>query len=158
MVSWKQTGGTVAENDIQSATAKEWNLAMTHSPATSHLLGKQWAWLVWVNVLLGAWEIAAPWIWGYAGLSPAALWNDIITGGLIFLVGLWAVWARMSWPAWWNVFFGVWLIAAPFLLDYGFVLPRSKANDVIVGILVVIFAVFTALLRPGWYSTTRPAR
>ena len=122
---------------------------MTRTPRPHHLLGSRWAWVPWLTVLLGIWEIAAPWIWGYAGLPSRATLNDVIVGGLVFAASLWAAGARYSWPSWWNVLFGIWLLAAPFLLHYTWV-PHAEWNDVIVGLLVIILGAFTAFLKPQW--------
>jgi len=123
---------------------------MTYSEAIAQPLSRRWTWLAWVNVVLGAWEIVAPWVWGYTGISSAGRWNDIVIGILILAVSLWAVWSRYSWPSLWNVLFGIWLLAAPFLLHYNLAAPNAKTNDIIVGILAIIFGIFASLLKPGW--------
>jgi len=120
-------------------------------------MGRNWAWLIWLNAVMGAWEIAAPWIWGYAAVSPDALWNDVILGGLILAVGLWAAWAWYSWPSLWNVLFGIWLIAAPYLFRYSAVAPQAAWNDVIVGVLTILFAVGTSFLKPVWREASPQA-
>jgi len=44
----------------------------------------------WVNVLLGAWIIIAPWILGFSGL-PTAAWDHWATGAAITILGIWGV-------------------------------------------------------------------
>jgi len=39
-----------------------------------------------LNVLLGAWIIAAPWL--VAGASANARWNDLLTGALVIVLSL----------------------------------------------------------------------
>ena len=42
--------------------------------------------LRFVNVLFGAWVIAAPWLLG--GATTASKWSDVIAGGLVILLSL----------------------------------------------------------------------
>lgn len=60
----------------------------------------------WLNLLLGGWLIAVPWL--LEGAGPAARWNDVIVGvlliGLSFVIGTvrerYGSWdARVTWPA-----------------------------------------------------------
>ncbi|HZD11622.1 MAG TPA: SPW repeat protein [Candidatus Binatia bacterium] len=46
-------------------------------------------WLSWTNVLLGIWLAAAPFILGYSEIA-AAMWNDIIVGIAIIVLGAWS--------------------------------------------------------------------
>jgi hypothetical protein len=48
------------------------------------------SWEEWVNVLLGAWLIAAPWILG--ALSATATTNFIIVGALVLVLALYELW------------------------------------------------------------------
>ena len=45
--------------------------------------------LSWVNAVLGLWLIIAPFILAYSGVT-AAMWNDIIVGIIIVVLGVWA--------------------------------------------------------------------
>lgn len=42
----------------------------------------------WINAVLGAWLIIAPFALGY--ISPAAFWNDIIVGAAVLILGIWS--------------------------------------------------------------------
>jgi len=47
----------------------------------------------WVNygqLILGFWILLAPWILGYASLSPA-LWSSVVSGVLISLLAFWSI-------------------------------------------------------------------
>ncbi len=91
-----------------------------------------------INIILGIWLILAPFILGYS--LQVATWNDIVVGlvvGAFALMHSYGV-LRMR-PSWINVVFGIWLVIAPFLLNYGDY-PAPRWNDVILGLLVVIFA------------------
>jgi hypothetical protein len=45
--------------------------------------------LDWINALLGVWLIAAPFVLGYTGVAYA-LWNDVIVGIAVAVLGVWA--------------------------------------------------------------------
>jgi hypothetical protein len=47
-------------------------------------------WEEWINVALGAWLIASPWILGIA--SPAARANFIVVGVLVVALALYEMW------------------------------------------------------------------
>ena len=46
-----------------------------------------------IEIALGIWIMAAPWILGYAG-SSAALWNSVVAGAIVAVLGLWGVFGR----------------------------------------------------------------
>jgi hypothetical protein len=52
------------------------------------------SWEEWVNVLLGAWLIAAPWILGVS--SAAATTNFTIVGALVLGLALYELWQNES--------------------------------------------------------------
>lgn len=56
----------------------------------------QAAWLSWINFVLGIWMIVAPFVFGYAGISAAALWNDIIVGAIILVLAAWSALATQA--------------------------------------------------------------
>lgn len=101
-------------------------------------------WLAGLNSLLGLWLIAAPFVFG---VPSAAMWNAVIVGAAIALlagynyylvtegrdlsVGSAAVVSLL----------GIWVIIAPFVFQPG---TTALWNDVIVGVLVAIFAGYNA--------------
>ena len=46
-------------------------------------------WLSWTNVVLGIWLAIAPFILSYTA-TTAALWNDIIVGIAVLILGAWS--------------------------------------------------------------------
>jgi hypothetical protein len=52
-------------------------------------------WLSWVNALLGAWLIVSPWVLGFAD-SANALWNNVIIGVIVLVLGAWSGFASRS--------------------------------------------------------------
>jgi len=92
-----------------------------------------------INILCGIWLIIAPFVLNYENLQ-VAIWNDVILGILVALLAIvrtfGVAWGGATWV---TGLLGVWLIIAPFVLNYGNnSVPRW--NDIILGIIVVIFA------------------
>jgi hypothetical protein len=106
-------------------------------------------WPSWLIVLLGVWEIVAPWVLGYSDVTPILV-NDIIAGAFIAITGLAQAFTWWNWPIWWTAMAGFWLLLAPFALTYQGIAPQAAINDLVVGALAVLFAVIAGLYRPGW--------
>ena len=51
----------------------------------------------WVNLLLGIWLMAAPWVLGFTG-NFNAFWTHIVLGVLTATVSAWAVWVYRHEP------------------------------------------------------------
>jgi hypothetical protein len=111
----------------------------------------------WLIALLGLWEsadILAVLVPGF-GAIPAFVWNHIVVGLILIVVGVWASLTsaartaiRMDYIA---VAAGLWLVVASFVLGN----PVNNAglwNDVIVGALASILGAAAAL-----YHGSRPA-
>ncbi|MFW6060073.1 MAG: SPW repeat protein [Phycisphaeraceae bacterium] len=93
------------------------------------------------NIILGIWLIIAPFVLTYE--LPRAVWNDVIVGFLVVIfAGSRLAALRHTWLSWVNVVLGLWLIAAPFVL--GYFEPEAIWNDVILGIVVLILAAWSA--------------
>ncbi len=102
-------------------------------------------WASSLNVIAGLWLILAPFILGYSDFAPA-FWNDVIVGVLILASAFAATRTYSPNPSWMNVVLGVWLILAPFMLNYdGY--RAALANDLCVGLLVGILALLAALAK-----------
>ncbi|MCX6462934.1 MAG: SPW repeat protein [Pseudonocardiales bacterium] len=93
--------------------------------------------------LAGAWLVVAP--YALDQLDPAGAWSDAVIGVAIAVVAV----VRMVAPARTtavgviNVGLGVWLVAAPFVLDRSAV---ATANNVVVGLLLILFAAASTAL------------
>jgi hypothetical protein len=48
-------------------------------------------WEEWVNLVLGLWLIAAPWVLGFAA-NVNAMWTHVVVGVLAAAVSAWALW------------------------------------------------------------------
>ena len=95
-----------------------------------------------INVVLGAWLLASPWIFGYVGTSAA--WNSVVIGALILIIGATRVVALVS-PALArvNLVFGLWTIASPWIFGYAAGEP-AMWNSIVVGIVVALMAIWSA--------------
>lgn len=47
-------------------------------------------WEEWINLVLGGWVFASPWIFGY-GAEAGAAWNSYIVGVLAVIVAIWGI-------------------------------------------------------------------
>jgi hypothetical protein len=109
--------------------------------------------LNWIIALLGLWEfgdIVAPFIPGF-GKVQVFVWNHIIVGMILMIVGAWAALTSNVGTAktmdWIAAAAGAWLIIASFFLGN----PTNTAglwNDIIVGAIVLILGVWAAFAAP----------
>lgn len=101
-----------------------------------------------LNIIAAIWLILSPFLLGYYELQ-AAIWNDIIVGVIVLGLG----WARVANPfyapgfSWANAVLGLWLILAPFALNYS-AMPTPLWNDVIVGVVIAALATWSAVATP----------
>ena len=108
---------------------------------------KRWQrWQDWVNVVVGVWVFATPWMFGFASETVAA-WNAWTLGVLITIVGLWALSVPESRGAEWSqLVLGAWVFVAPWIL--GFSGGAAAAwNAWIAGAIVAVLAGWV-LLEP----------
>ncbi len=108
-----------------------------------------------LNVIAGIWLIISPFILAFA-TAATPLWNTLIVGVIVLiLAGI-----RASDPrnniglSWVNLLLGIWLIISPWVLHYGD-LRTAVWNDVILGIIVGILAIWSAVSTPGVRRTAR---
>lgn len=112
------------------------NAEMTDNRAAS-------VWTSTLNVVAGIWLIIAPFLLLYR--NSTARINDIVVGAVIVVFALIraiAPGAGTAWLSWLNTLCGLWLIVASFALGYAGV---ARPNEVILGIIVVIFGLWSAV-------------
>lgn len=100
-----------------------------------------------LNILLGIWLIISPWIYGYtAANGVGGVWNSVIVGIIIAVLAAIRFFGAFSqaWMSWINALLGLWMIISPWVYNYTLDTGRMW-NSIIVGILVVIFGVWSAL-------------
>ena len=106
--------------------------------------------LSWVIALLGLWEfgdIAALFVPNF-GKIQSYVWNHIIVGLILMIVGAWAARTNNAGTAktmnWIAVVAGIWLIISSFMMRYP-VIAAGLWNDVIVGVMVLSLGAWSAL-------------
>jgi hypothetical protein len=108
-----------------------------------------------LNVILGIWLVVSAFILATTG---AELWNNLLVGVFVLILAS----TRVSTPtistkplSWINALVGLWLIVSPFVLDYASL--AETWNDIGVGVLLLIFAAWSASLprtTPATATTT----
>jgi ABC-type uncharacterized transport system permease subunit len=98
------------------------------------------------NLILGLWLVISPWALSYM-METVPTWNAIIVGVVIAVAAIAALVAFHKWEEWVNVVLAVWLIVSPFALDYASHVTVLW-NQIVVGVLVGILALWTALTTP----------
>jgi hypothetical protein len=101
--------------------------------------------LVWINLLIGVWLIAAPFALPSVGLNGAWVVNDILIGFLFIFFAWWMLAAigPSTGTASLSAVVAVWLMAAPFVLGYS-VIASARWNDVGCGAVVLIVSAVAA--------------
>ena len=49
-------------------------------------------WEDWVELVLGVWVVASPWIIGFAGVADA-MWAHVVLGFVLAVIGAWSAWS-----------------------------------------------------------------
>ncbi len=92
--------------------------------------------LSWIIALIGFWEMVAPFIFGMTA-TTAFLWDAIIVGLALLVFGAWAALSTdkntIKYLNWINTVLGLWLIIAPFALNYSSE-AAAMWNDLITGL------------------------
>ena len=95
-------------------------------------------WQDWASFALGLWLAVSPWLAGYAE-HDAATGNAVALGLALALCSHFECVACDELPAeWLNLAAGVWLVCAPFTLE--FTSRVASANSITVGVFVVVLA------------------
>jgi hypothetical protein len=92
---------------------------------------------------MSVWVVITPWFNGDAA-APLSQINAQATGGLLFLLTLWAL-ARQHnpLPEYLNALLGCWLIATPFWAQG---VPLERVQLWVIGALVLTFSLWSARL------------
>lgn len=95
-----------------------------------------------INILLGIWLIASPWIFDYGG-RPAVL-SSVMAGALIAIVATSRLASLRSTAglSGVNLLLAVWTIASPWLCEYT-ANVAAVLDNVILGVVVAALALFS---------------
>jgi hypothetical protein len=96
-----------------------------------------------VNVVLGIWLIASPWVFNFGGRAPVL--NSVSVGALIAMLGVVRLAAlhESAGMSSINLLLGFWTIVAPWASGY-VANKGAVANNIMVGVFVIAFAVWSA--------------
>ncbi|HSI21431.1 MAG TPA: SPW repeat protein [Methylophilaceae bacterium] len=106
-----------------------------------------------LNLILGLWLIASPWVLPYSA-ETYATWNAIIIGTLVVLLAVSEVYMLKAWEEWTSVALGVWLMISPWILGFS---GNTMAmwNAVGVGLAVAVLALWVLgtdkQIGGGWW-------
>lgn len=95
-----------------------------------------------INILLGIWLLASPWVFGYQAAGSAAVSNSVIIGALIAILAAANSFAHhtRTGPNWINVLLALWTMISP--LVYGYTANTGGLGDnIVLAILVAGFAI-----------------
>ena len=99
-------------------------------------------WGAWLNVIIGALLVIAPFALGYYTLSEVAMYEAVAVGLLIGGLALWSALSTAA-PAYLDyivAMLGGWSIVAPFVLGYHTTVEMARNTDIVVGIAVALIA------------------
>jgi hypothetical protein len=109
-------------------------------------------WARIIEVTLGCWLAMSPFIFRH-GAEERVLWfNDLFSAMIVIVLALVSFWTPLRFAHLANLVVALWLIAFGFLAsDYP--VPPPLQNDIIVGLLLLMFAIIpNEATRPpqGW--------
>jgi hypothetical protein len=99
--------------------------------------GPRWSEVSLPLLVVAAWVVASPWIWGYADVD-GAIACDTVTGGIVALLST----ASVLFPALLalNLLAGLWLVTAPWLVGFGTEGGAVGVSDVCAGLAICALA------------------
>jgi hypothetical protein len=118
-------------------------------------------WQDWLNVILGAWTVASPWILGFASNENLAAPSALLLGTAIVVLAGFAVYMHQAWEEAISIILGICLFISPWVLGFA-ELRTPTMNAVIVGLLVTALAVSAmvkeAAVQKWWHDHYRVPR
>jgi hypothetical protein len=96
-------------------------------------------------LMIGLWMMVAPWVLAYS-IVGAATWNSVFSGFALAVLAI----ARMAVPfryeviGWLGFAVGLWLLFAPFLLNFSAV-SSAMWNSVSFGLIILVLAAWSAV-------------
>ncbi len=106
-------------------------------------------WQDWVLLILGIWLFVSPfWMAGYASTEGVSAWNSYIFGVLVVAFAWAALAAYRRWEEWVELAIGIWLVISPFVLTFYHAERGAAWNHIILGVLVVIGALWALATSP----------
>jgi SPW repeat len=147
---WLATAVAVGLSGLAAGRFRSWSASLRRAAVARQVVeagpgrhldvraGGFWSDLSWLSVLLGAWVVASPWIWGYEE-AGGAIATDAVTGGAVIgltLAGV--VFPSLNAP---SVLAGLWLVLAPWIVGYGNEGGPVGLSDVLAGLAIAALAI-----------------
>jgi hypothetical protein len=96
-------------------------------------------WQDWTSFVLALWLALSPWLAGYVESHDAATANAVLVGLALALCSHFeCVWCDDRPAEWINLVAGLWLLCAPFALDFSS--RVASANSIAVGVAIAALA------------------
>jgi len=96
-------------------------------------------WARVIEIMLGFWLLASPFIFRFAETEKGNLANDLLCGLAVIVFGFLSFWNRASRAHFSTLLVAVWLMVLGYLA--GHPAPPSAQNQIIVGLLLGMFAI-----------------
>jgi len=110
-------------------------------------------WQDMVNVVLGLWIAASPWVHGVGDEMPPVIWNAVVVGGLILVLAAIDLDAPANWEEWVLGALGLWMVISPWVIGYA-ANRAMMVSSVVAGALVAALAAW-ALYAAGGFTQHR---
>lgn len=99
-------------------------------------------WENFINIFLGAWIFAIPWVYGF-GFEKyevnVIMWNFAAIGLTVMVSAIIALRQLKPWPEWLSFYTGVWLFFSPLFLVY-WTNTTLLWNSLLFGVLITGFS------------------
>lgn len=96
-------------------------------------------WARVVEIMLGFWLMASPFVFRFAQTDTSSLANDLLCGTSAIVLGLMSFWNRTHWAHFLTLIVAIWLIGFGFI--GGYPSPPQAQNQIVVGLLLGMFAI-----------------
>ena len=111
----------------------------------------------WVNVLIAAWLLLAPFALGFTHLRNA-MWNSLAVGAAMLVVALFGLIRPLQKTGllWFNFLLALWLLAAPIILGFSHSLLPTLSHIAMGGLGAGLAA--GAAIGSRWVQKIQPAK
>lgn len=96
-------------------------------------------WARIVEIILGFWLVASPFIFPIAASDRASFINYLLCSAAVIGFGLLSFWDRTKWTHFLTLLVALWLIG--FGYSAGYPSPPTAQNQIVVGVLLGMFAI-----------------
>ena len=91
----------------------------------------------WTDLIIGCVLFISPWALNFSDLSAPA-WNAWFSGAIIAVLAAYSLFVALKeWEHWNGIALGAWLMAAPWVLDFG-AIPSATAVHMVLGLLLIV--------------------